>query len=142
MGRDISGYNTRQGEAVLAFLRARPQEYITAAQISEHLSRAGDGVGRTTVYRQLYKLAKSGAVRRFVADGVAGARWKYVPEERRARGGVHLKCDICGGIVDLRCDTVSVISKHIFERHEFRIDDAKTVFYGKCGKCMREENRG
>ena len=49
-------YQTKQQQAVLHCLRARAEECISAAELSEDLRHEGLTVGLATVYRQLDRL--------------------------------------------------------------------------------------
>ena len=129
-------YNTRQREAVLSYLASRMDLYVTASQIVSFFALQSVSIGRTTVYRHLEKLVRSGAIRKYSFDGAVGACYKYVSESERESERYHLKCEKCGGVFDLSCNVVSDIARHIFERHDFQVNDMKTVFYGKCKDCL------
>ena len=62
-------YQTKQQQAVLHCLRARAEECISAAELSENLRHEGLTVGLATVYRQLEKLEASS----FFVNIVGGA---------------------------------------------------------------------
>lgn len=126
-------YKTRQLEAVLDYMIKHKDTHVTAAQIVEHFVVNEKGIGRTTVFRNLDKLAESGHVRRYVTDGVAGACYQYAEEECHAH--FHLKCNNCGELRHFECDELIGIQNHLLAGHSLKIDMAKTVFYGICEEC-------
>ena len=49
-------YKTRQKEELLAYMRARAGQHLTAREIAEHLQAEGQSIAAATVYRQLERL--------------------------------------------------------------------------------------
>jgi Fur family ferric uptake transcriptional regulator len=147
-----AGYNTKQSQAILAYIASLDGGQVTVAQVAEHFESVGSPIGLTTVYRHLDKLVRSGRVRRYIMEGAAGSchQYEYIDEyvgggEIRARVGeesaehFHLKCEDCGALLHMRCEVLSGIPKHVYEKHSFRIDASKTVFYGKCSECLDKD---
>jgi Fur family ferric uptake transcriptional regulator len=127
-----NGYNTKQSEAVLALLRSNRSRHMTAAQIADSLP----DVGRTTVYRRLERLVGRGLAKKYVFDGVSGACFQYAePHDGCEREHFSLKCETCGGVTSVHCGALEKVTRHLLRSHGFRIDDAKTVFYGVCKAC-------
>lgn len=135
MRRSI-GYNTRQSAAILSYVASLGGRHVTAAQIVEHFEQEKAPIGRTTVYRHLDKLANTGKVRRYSIDGISGACFGYIYEDKGCDEHFHLKCEECGALLHLECDLVNEIHRHILDRHTFQIDTTRTVFYGKCESCI------
>ncbi len=130
----LGAYNTKQREAVLRYIYSLGDVHVTASQIAKHFTRERIPVGRTTVYRHLDRLTEEGVLRRYAADGVSGVCYQYI--------GVspyfHLKCECCGKLRPLECDTLSEIERHVFHKHSFKVNPQKTVLYGRCGECLGE----
>jgi Fur family ferric uptake transcriptional regulator len=135
--RRPANYSTKQSGAILRFLVSHMDSPITAAQIFEHFGQEPVPIGRTTVYRQLEKLVQNGKVRKYTFDGISGACYQFVARNESGREHYHLKCEHCGHIVNLKCSEMDEALGHIWESHEFQINDTKTVFYGKCKACMQ-----
>jgi len=131
----MNGYNTKQGSLILSYLASLGDKYITAEELASGL--AGK-VGVTTVYRQLDKLERGGKVRKLIVDGIAGACYRYVGDDRG--GGLRLMCGGCGKLLGLDCDEIGRFEQHLIKSHQFRIDTAKTVLYGTCGHCAETKN--
>ncbi len=129
-----SSYITKQGEAILGYLASLEGTHVTVDQIASHFEGREGGVGLTTIYRHLDKLVQSGKVRKYIIDGVSSACYQYVKETNPEH--FHLKCDICGSLQHLKCDTLEGLTGHILEEHNFKINSTKTVFYGRCKNCL------
>ena len=132
-----ANYDTKHGKAILALLAVEKDTFVTAAQIIEHLKKEHGAISRPTVYRQLDKMVKEGKVRKYMFGGTAVANFRYVDPDESGRDLYHLKCEVCDGVFNLKCDEVDHVSQHILEAHTFQVDDSKTVFYGKCKTCLR-----
>jgi Fur family ferric uptake transcriptional regulator len=132
-------YNTKQSEAVLAYLSSIEDGHVTAAQILEHFEKEDVTIGLTTIYRHLDKLTADGKVRRYTIDGTSGACYQYVDEHENCQEHFHLKCEDCGALLHLQCDTLGDLQQHMLEDHEFQINAMKTVFYGKCKTCFHSD---
>ncbi|MEL7609789.1 MAG: transcriptional repressor [Bacillota bacterium] len=132
-----SNYNTKQGEAILTYLSSLGGAHTTAEQIAAYFEGSQTPVGATTIYRHLDRLTQSGKVRKLIVDGISSACYRYVdgPESE----SFQLKCDCCGKLCSLDCNTVGEFEKHVLKFHEFRIDPVKTVFYGRCKDCRSVE---
>ena len=131
-------YHTKQHEAVLNYIASLEGAHVTAAQIVEHFGKEGVPIGRTTIYRHLGKLTKNGKLRRYTTDGISGACYQYADSGEDCRVHFHLKCENCGRLLHVECETLNEVRQHIFDKHAFEVDALKTVFYGKCVGCFRE----
>ena len=90
----------------------------------------------TTVYRQLERLAQQGLVHKAVTD--QGAYYQYCGHDEGSC--FLLKCEKCGCIRHLDCSHLGELYQHLEREHHFRIDPRRTLFYGLCESCGREEN--
>ena len=127
-------YSTKQGDAVLAYLSTDKEMFVTASQIAEHLQEEQVVISKPTVYRQLERLVKEGKVRKYLFGDTTVASYQYVDPEVYDCS-YHLKCEVCDGVFNMKCDEVDHVSKHILEEHAFQVDGSKTVFYGRCKMC-------
>lgn len=130
-------YQTRQRTLIWEYLCAHPGEHIAAETIAEALR--ADGVGKSTIYRYLDRLSAEGRIRRFFIEEGAGACYQLVEEAGECREHFHLKCLRCGKLLHLECDILKDAEHHILRRHQFEVDNTKTVLYGICGTCADSE---
>ena len=131
-------YKTRQRESLLGYLETVPGVHITAADVCEYFRERGEPIGQSTVYRQLERLVDEGIVNKYILDSSSPACFEYVPSESHGEGEAcyHCKCEKCGRLIHLRCDEVKELQNHLFSDHRFRLDPARTVFYGLCEECL------
>lgn len=131
-------YKTRQREEILAFLRTIPATHFTAADVCTFFKEHEIPVGTTTVYRQLEQLVQEGKVKKYIIDESSGACFEYIGDEAVADvpSCYHLKCERCGKLIHLECEEITEFEHHITAHHGFRIDPARTVFYGICSQCQ------
>ncbi len=132
-------YKTKQGDLVLSCLSMSGGKHLTIDDICSILKESGTPVGKTTVYRQMQKLLNEGLVTKYSVDSESGACYQYSGENCQMH--FHLKCTKCGKLFHASCEFIESIEKHIFSHHGFSVDNTKTVFYGICGDCLRQEKK-
>ena len=134
----MAAYKTRQGEKLLSYLSDNAGKHFTAADICEHFRADRQGIGMTTVYRQLEKLVSDGKVKKYQFEEGSPACFEYVGGEPGGSACYHLKCECCGALIHLECREITGLEQHITEHHGFLIDPRRTVFYGICENCRKE----
>ena len=136
-----SKYNTKQREMLLGYLESQKRAHITVADVCEYFKEHGSPMGQATVYRQMEKLVDDGLVSKYIVDVGSPACFEYVGEHSHAGEGTcfHCRCEICGSIIHMHCDELSLIKGHLFEEHGFKLDPFRTVFYGICEDCSKKE---
>lgn len=131
-----SGYKTKQKEKILKYLTSRPNQHITAQEISVHMSTEGTPIGTATIYRYLDQLVTDGTLRKYTIDSRTGACFEYLPHAESCGRHFHLKCMKCEKLYHVTCEHLCELEQHILEHHGFRIDQSKTVLYGICESCQ------
>ena len=130
-------YMTRQQGAVLACIASCPVGRATAMELAQRLRQEGQSVGLSTVYRQLEKLVSQGKVHKLLTE--EGACYQYCDQARHTDCFL-LQCEGCGTIFHMDCSHLGELYQHLEREHHFRIDPRRTLFYGLCESCGREEN--
>lgn|SRR5699024_8973762 len=132
-----SHYKTRQSEQIADYLRSRPGQHITAAELCAHFAGNGVHMGKATVYRHLDRMVEEGTVTRYTVDGATGACYAYTGPHEASAGETcyHCKCEQCGALIHLHCDEVEHLRRHMLAHHGFALDGRRTVFYGLCEAC-------
>ncbi len=129
-------YKTKQGEALVDYLKTLPGQHFTVHDVCEHCKDSGISMGQTTVYRQLEKLVSEGTVKKYIIDGNSAACFEYAPENKEeTQTCFHCKCEKCGKLIHLRCEEVTEIKSHLESHHGFVLNPTRTVFYGLCEAC-------
>ena len=97
----------------------------------------GKKIGKSTIYRQVKELCRSGFLRRFRKEGKTVV-YQYMEHGGDCCNHFHLKCTACGRLVHLECADAENLAKHIKEKHDFALDLSKTVLYGLCKECREK----
>jgi len=121
----------------LAILREVRQAggHQTAAEIYEMVRRDHPGISFGTVYRTLHLLAEQGLVLEF-PFGDQASRF-----DARTDRHDHVRCTICGVLVDVDVPT-ALLAHHVAEEQTgFMIDGHQTIFTGACPNCQEAERR-
>ena len=139
MKQNNGGYKTKQKEKILEYLISHPSQHVTAQEISYHLNQEGTNVGTATIYRQLDQLVTDGTIRKYTIDSRTGACYEYLPDSGECHRHFHLKCIQCEKLYHVACEHLTELEEHILEHHGFQIDQSKTVLYGVCETCRKEQ---
>ena len=137
-----SNYKTKQKESMIDYLAEREGEHITAQEVCDHFKDKGLPIGQSTVYRQLEKLVDEGVLNKYIIDANSPACFEYMRADSHGACEVcfHAKCEKCGKLIHLHCDEMIGIAKHLFDEHAFKLDAKRTVLYGLCSECSKEES--
>lgn len=125
-------YRTKQRELIAAFFKENTDRQFSINEISDRFS---ESIGKSTVYREISRLADDGFIRKY-PDSAGGFLYQY--SGRHCHEHFHLRCVSCGKIVHLDCHMMNGICAHINDEHDFEIDMSRTVLYGLCGDCKGE----
>lgn len=134
------GYNTKQRLLILNYLIEARALHVTADDVFEHLKSQGNCVGKSTVYRYLDKLVIEGRLRKFYIEDGVNACYQYFDLNEECSSHYHLKCFECGALLHVECNLLDEIYQHVSSKHNFQIDNTKTVFYGLCEICNKTNN--
>lgn len=128
-------YNTKQKQILIDYFKKNTNKHYSIKEITEAVSK--DNIGKSTIYRLIDKMTEDGSIRRFRGNGKS-VLYQYVGQHHECDSHFHLKCVKCGLLVHLECEYMSSLNKHINEHHKFDIDTSKTIFYGMCSNCQKE----
>ncbi len=133
-----SKYKTKQRELLIGYLESVEGTHITVSDVCDYFKARGEGIGQSTVYRQLESLVDEGVVNKYIIDTNSPACFEYNGHEKHNDGETcfHCKCEKCGSLIHLKCEELCEIQDHLFKEHRFKLDPKRTVFYGLCEKCM------
>ncbi len=132
------GYNTRSRNQILDFLKRNSDRTVDVNDIRTELSKEGNDVNVTTIYRYLDKLCREKSVLKYVAENGTRAVYQFVNEERHCEDHLHLQCTHCGSIVHLDCHFMDEIASHVEREHGFHIQCRNSIIYGLCEKCFAD----
>ena len=132
-------YRTKQREEIIEYMENAGGEHITVSDLCEYFRTKGKSIGQTTVYRQLENLVDEGLVNKYFIDTNSPACFEYMGEGSHASSGIcfHCKCEKCGRLIHLHCEELDEIIGHMQNEHGFSLDPRRTVFYGICSECRK-----
>ena len=123
----MSHYQTGQRKMLLTFLKTHSDQAYTIEELWETMkeeSSCGQIPGKSTIYRMMPGLVEEGLVRRFVKGNSRTFVYQMVC-------GDH--CDHMGDQETER------LIEEVFRKHHFSVDEEKTVLFGHCEDCGKEE---
>lgn len=130
-------YMTHQKKELLAFLQQHADRHFTVEQIVAGMD--GGKAGKSTVYRQIARLAAEGTVRRFESPGSKSFVYQFAGQTGGCDAHFHLKCQKCGRLIHMECAQLSAVQQHIAAEHDFLIGSHRAVLYGECTACREKE---
>lgn len=123
---------TRTRQAVLALLE-RTRQPLSATEIFGRLHEDKVSIDLVTVYRTLHVLKDLGLVVQLDLHQEGLSRYE-LKEGRKHHH--HIRCQICGHIVDLLLCPLKKVTKLIEQQTQFTIDDHTLEFTGLCPECQ------
>lgn len=133
----VSKYTTKQAEIILNFFKEKPLNHYTADDICFALREKG--ISRATVYRRLEQFVENGEIRKYILGKGKSACYQICND--CGDNCYHFVCSECNTVLHVKCEMLNGIKNHFDTDHQFVIDNAKTVFYGICKECRKEEGK-
>lgn len=124
---------TKQRTAILAALH-EADEFRSAQQWHEQLSRSGAKIGLATVYRNLQILADSGDVDA-VRDDAGEVLYRLCHAHDTHHH--HLRCRSCGTAVEIDGPAVETWAEEVASRHGFVAIEHVIELTGLCHACAQ-----
>ncbi len=127
---------TRQRTAILDAL-TEADEFRSAQQWHEIMSRAGDRIGLATVYRNLQAMADSGDVDS-VRDEAGEVLYRLCHDVGSHHH--HLRCRECGTAVEIDGPAVESWASTVGAEHGFSDIDHTVELTGVCEACVTKSH--
>jgi Fur family ferric uptake transcriptional regulator len=105
--------------------------HCTADEIAARVQNLEPGMARSTVYRGLEALVRSGVVH---AVRLGEGPIRYEPAGERHQ---HAVCQLCDGVLHLEDDLLRELEEHLEARHRFRPVRTEVLVMGVCDACAR-----
>ena len=123
---------TRTRQAVLALLE-RTRQPLSANEIFDQLHQDKVSIDLVTVYRTLHVLKELGLVVQLDLHQEGLSRYE-LKEGRKHHH--HIRCQVCGLIVDLLLCPLKNVTKLIERQTQFIVDEHTLEFTGLCPECQ------
>ncbi len=133
-------YNTKIKKKILECFAENAEASHSAKDIHAELTKNGEKVNITTVYRNLDLMTGDGVLLRFQDNKCEKAMYKYSGDGGRCHSHLHLSCVKCGCMIHLDCHFMNELREHIKKEHGFSLMCSNSVIYGVCKECEGKEN--
>ncbi len=120
--------NTLQNSLILEMVN-KLKCHATAEEIYAAISVQYPNISKTTVYRNLNKLARDGKIYKIEVPGQAD-HYDHMRDEH-----YHIRCLNCAKIFDIDIEFVNNLQSSIKDAHGFVVNGCDLVFKGICPKC-------
>jgi Fur family ferric uptake transcriptional regulator len=110
------------------------KEHLTAENIISHVQARMPGVNKSTVYRTLELLEKSGCVYK------SGLGNEFIYHHAEEGHHHHLVCTQCGRTVNCQEDLFVALQRSLMEKYRFYADFKHIVIAGLCRECRSRRN--
>ena len=129
--------NTKAREAILNLLQTHTDRQFTVEDIANEVTLNGTKIPIATIYRTLVFFEEQKLVNKFITPNANLACYQGIPQGRDCSKHYHLKCNTCGKLIHLDCDSMITFTKHVADNHGFVVDLGHTVLYGVCVDCNK-----
>ncbi|MBO5052536.1 MAG: transcriptional repressor [Clostridia bacterium] len=131
-GKEMKGYQTEQKKLLLTYLSSHADRAFTLEELGAVMTECG--VGKSTVYRLVARLAEEGAVRRYAREQGRGYTYQY-HEAQACHSHLHLRCTACGRVIHLSEEISRHFAQILHTENNFYLDDSRTLLFGRCEAC-------
>ena len=122
--------NTVQRQIILDALR-KLNTHPNIDEIYADIHKEHPSISKTTVYRNLRKLADNGVIRQvLLPDGLE----RY---DNRTSQHYHFRCKNCGCILDIDIDYLDGINNTVQGKYGIQVDEHDVIFSGVCRQCKK-----
>lgn len=126
-------YNTKQKDVIINLIKSKKHSF-TAKEIYNDLNKE---VGLTTIYRLIDSLVNEEILTKNI-NSKNEASYQIL-ENCDKENHFYLKCDNCGDLIHIDCDYIEPLKKHIFDEHNFKLNDKHIIINGTCDNCSNKE---
>lgn len=123
---------TRTRQAVLSLFE-RTAKPLSATEIYARLRQEHVAIDLVTVYRTVHVLKELGLVAQIELHHEGQARYELKQGREHHH---HIRCQLCGDIVDLVLCPLKKVTKLIETQTKFIVDDHTLEFTGLCPRCQ------
>lgn len=122
--------NTIQRTLILAAVKEL-RSHATADELYSFVAKEHPSISRTTVYRNLQRLSKSGEIKKIEVPDSADRF------DHNCHNHYHARCEKCGKVFDVDMKYMDDIEKHIGKKCGFEFTGHDIMFKGICAECKK-----
>lgn len=128
----MQGYKTEQKKILLDYLSTHAERAFSLEELLPPMVERG--VGKSTVYRLVARLAEEGAVRRYLREGKRGYTYQFFAGHD-CHAHLHLRCTDCARVLHLSDGVSDGLRALLSSDGGFTLDGERTMLYGRCADC-------
>jgi len=132
-------YVTDNKSSVVSFFKENENRHFTIDGAISELRADGTDIPKSSLYRIVSNLCRTGTLKRFETAGVDSFVYQYANFGTSCEMHFHLKCKNCGKLIHLECEQMNELRDHIMKEHGFLIG-GDGIINGVCSKCINGEN--
>lgn len=114
--------------------------YVTVMDIENYLKENDCQVGAYYYLQTFGEDGKGWHCNEVQRGSQPGACFQYI-EQGENQDCFYIKCEECGEVTKMECHHLAELYSHVNADHHFSINPKKTIFYGKCEKCGKCEEK-
>lgn len=139
MNMRSDGYKTKIGQIIINCLELNKEKVVSVQDILSFIEENGEKTNITTVYRRLDKLIEEKKVISHSSEDGKKSLFQYIASDIDCTNHLHIQCTSCSKIFHLNCDDGKEFIEHIQKEHGIEIDLSKTILYGLCSNCKKNQ---
>ena len=129
-------YKTQTRQMIMDFMAENPDRIFKASEIAQSLP----AVSLSTIYRNLSRLEKAGAVQIVGAEANNELQYRYTGPGR-CESKMHLVCKDCGKFFHLDGPALKMLLLSVQRVSGFELDQQQSVLLGRCAGCSGRSKR-
>lgn len=115
-------------------------KHMTCNEIYDIVKEERPSIGLSTVYRTVAILEELGVLRKAFVDDKC---MKYeVCVEYAKQNHFHLICKECGAVIEVKDNSLDILTKEIYKNYSFEVTDHRVNFFGICSDCSNKSSQG
>ena len=130
-----SEYKTKPRNLIIEYLKDNADTRFTARDILNAVKDKGDGLDRSTIYRNLERLCTEGKLIKYKEADVNASCYQYSEQHESCHEHMHAQCSECGRIFHLDNKIFNSAAKKMMSEYGIEIDYGKSVIICLCDKC-------
>lgn len=107
-------------------------DHFDVEQLIDDIKKAGLGISRATVYRNLNKLVDAGLLRKIEVGNRTVYEHDYGYPQHE-----HLVCERCKKMIEFQSDVISQALQDVCRQHGFQSQGHTLVVRGVCAECNK-----
>ncbi|MFW6022186.1 MAG: Fur family transcriptional regulator [Bacillota bacterium] len=123
---------TSQRRNILEVMIENPDRHFSAEELYDEVKNINPDIGLATVYRTLELMCQINITHQLDFD----SNYKRYEISLKGRHHHHLICRECGKIIEFNDKALEGFEENLEKDYNFKIEDHKIKFYGKCSECQ------